>query len=217
MRSCVQLFVTPWTVAHQAPLSMGFSRQGYWSGLPCPSPGDLPDPGTEPASPSFPAPASGFFITEPSVEDPICLMTKILKQKQYCNKFNKDFKSGPHQKKIFKIEIQIPMKNFCFYKLLQMELNHFPHFFSSAPVTSTFSLESSTSLSPILSSTGRTCSLGPRKPRLYTVWSLLATQPHPVPHFLSHFPSFGHIRGLFYCPNLCLAFLVALFWRFRYA
>ena len=43
-------FVTPWTVAHQAPLPMGFSRQEYWSGLPCPSPGDLPDPGIEPAS-----------------------------------------------------------------------------------------------------------------------------------------------------------------------
>ena len=41
--SCVQLFVTPWTVTHQAPLSMGFSRQEYWSGLPFPSPGDLPD------------------------------------------------------------------------------------------------------------------------------------------------------------------------------
>ena len=40
--------VTPWTVAHQAPPSMGFSRQEYWSGLPFPSPGDLPDPGTEP-------------------------------------------------------------------------------------------------------------------------------------------------------------------------
>ena len=43
--SCIQLFATPWTVAHQAPQFMGFSRQGYWSGLPCPSPGDLPDPG----------------------------------------------------------------------------------------------------------------------------------------------------------------------------
>ena len=43
--SGVQLFVTPWTVAHQAPLSMGFSRQEYWSGLPFPSPGDLPNPG----------------------------------------------------------------------------------------------------------------------------------------------------------------------------
>ena len=41
---------TPWTVARQAPLSMGFSRQEYWSGLPCPHPGDLPDPGIEPRS-----------------------------------------------------------------------------------------------------------------------------------------------------------------------
>ena len=48
--SCVQLFVTPWTVAHQAPPSMGFSRQEYWSGLPFPSPGDLPDPRMEPKS-----------------------------------------------------------------------------------------------------------------------------------------------------------------------
>ena len=46
--SCVQLFATPWTVACQAPLSMEFLRQEYWSGLPCPSPGDLPNPGTEP-------------------------------------------------------------------------------------------------------------------------------------------------------------------------
>ena len=49
--SCVQLFTTPWTVAYQAPLSMVFSRQKYWSGLPFPSPGDLPDPGTEPGLP----------------------------------------------------------------------------------------------------------------------------------------------------------------------
>ena len=48
--SCVQLFATPWTVARQAPLSMEFSRQEYWSGLPFPSPGDVPDPGTELAS-----------------------------------------------------------------------------------------------------------------------------------------------------------------------
>ena len=46
--SCVWLFVTLWTVAHQASLSMGFSKQEYWSGLPCPPPGDLPDPGIEP-------------------------------------------------------------------------------------------------------------------------------------------------------------------------
>ena len=49
--SPVQLFATPWTAVHQAPLSMESSRQEYWSGLPCPSPGDLPDPGVEPVSP----------------------------------------------------------------------------------------------------------------------------------------------------------------------
>ena len=51
--SRVRLFVTPWTVPHQAPLSMGFSRKQYWSGLTFPSPGDLPDPGIEPGSPAL--------------------------------------------------------------------------------------------------------------------------------------------------------------------
>ena len=51
--SRVQLFVTPWTVARQAPLPMGFSRQEYWSELPFPSPGDLPNPGIEPKSPHY--------------------------------------------------------------------------------------------------------------------------------------------------------------------
>ena len=51
--SHVQLFTTPQTVAHQAPLSMGFSRHKYWSGLPFPSPGDLSDPGIEPRSPAL--------------------------------------------------------------------------------------------------------------------------------------------------------------------
>ena len=55
--SCVQLFVTLWTVAHQAPPPMGFSRQEYWSGLPFPSPGDLPDPEIEPRSPTLQADA----------------------------------------------------------------------------------------------------------------------------------------------------------------
>ena len=53
--SRVQLFETTWTVAYQAPPSMGFSRQEYWSGLPFPSPGDLPDPGIEPESPALQA------------------------------------------------------------------------------------------------------------------------------------------------------------------
>ena len=51
--SRARLFVTPWTVAYRAPLSMGFSRQEYWSGLPLPSPGDLPNPGIEPRSPAL--------------------------------------------------------------------------------------------------------------------------------------------------------------------
>ena len=55
--SRVRLFATPWTVAYEAPPSMGFSRQEYWSGLPFPSPGDLPDPGIEPRSPAVQADA----------------------------------------------------------------------------------------------------------------------------------------------------------------
>ena len=56
--SCVQLCVTPWTVALQTPLSIGFSRQEYWSGLPCPPPEDLPDPGIKPRSAD-----AGSFVT----------------------------------------------------------------------------------------------------------------------------------------------------------
>ena len=62
--SHVQFFVTSLTVAHQAPLSMGFSKQEHCSGLPFPPPGDLPDPGNEPTSPESPALAGEFFTTE---------------------------------------------------------------------------------------------------------------------------------------------------------
>ena len=55
----------PWTVACQAPLSMGFPRQEYWSGLPFPSPGDLPNPKIKPKSPVSPALAGGFLTTVP--------------------------------------------------------------------------------------------------------------------------------------------------------
>ena len=61
----VQLSVTLWTVAYQAPLNTGFSRQEYWSGLPWPLPGDLPDPETEPASLTSPALAGSFFPLVP--------------------------------------------------------------------------------------------------------------------------------------------------------
>ena len=63
--SCVQLFVTLGTVACQAPLSMGFSMQEYWSGLPCPPPGDLPYPGIKPVSPAL---EGRFFTTSATWE-----------------------------------------------------------------------------------------------------------------------------------------------------
>ena len=62
MLSRVRLFATPWTVAHQAPPPIGFSRQEYWSGLPFPSPGDLPDPGIKPR---FPALQADALTSEP--------------------------------------------------------------------------------------------------------------------------------------------------------
>ena len=69
--SHVQLFATPWTVAHQVPLSMGFPRQEYWSGLPFPIPGDLPEAGIEPTSPAPPALAGRVFTTSATWEAPI--------------------------------------------------------------------------------------------------------------------------------------------------
>ena len=63
--SCVQFFATPWTVARQAPLSMGFYRQEYWSGLLFSFPGDLPDPGIKSEFPVSPALTGRFFTTEP--------------------------------------------------------------------------------------------------------------------------------------------------------
>ena len=71
MLSCfshVRFYVTPWTVALQVPLSMGFSQQEDWSGLPFPPAGDLPDPGIEPASLTSPALAGGFFTTSATWE-----------------------------------------------------------------------------------------------------------------------------------------------------
>ena len=72
--SHVRLFATPWTVAHQAPLSMGFPRQEYWSGLPFLSPGDLSDPGIKPRSPVL---AGRYFTTEPPGK-PLFIPCKLL-------------------------------------------------------------------------------------------------------------------------------------------
>ena len=68
--SRIQLFVTPWTVACQAPLSMGFPREEYWRGLPCPPPGDLPQPGVKPTSLRSPALTDRFFNTGATWEAP---------------------------------------------------------------------------------------------------------------------------------------------------
>ena len=67
--SWVQLFATPWTVAHKSPLSMGFFRQEYWGRLPLPPPGDIPDPGIKHLSLNSPALAGGFFTTSATWED----------------------------------------------------------------------------------------------------------------------------------------------------
>ena len=74
--SHVQLFVALWTVARQAPLSMRFSRQEYWSGLPCPPPGDLPYPGIEPASFTSLALTGRFFTTSTIWEAPLGCVDK---------------------------------------------------------------------------------------------------------------------------------------------
>ena len=83
--SHVQLFATPWTVALQAPLSMGFSRQEYWSGLPLLPPGVLPNPGTEPASFMSPVLAGGFFTTIATWEAPCLISRPILKSEPQTN------------------------------------------------------------------------------------------------------------------------------------
>ena len=103
--SCLWLFVIPWTVACQAPLSMGFSRQEYWSGLPCPPPRDLPDPRIEPMSSASPA-LAGRFITKPPGTHHVCIhmpklikwyMLDICRQNQTCRSVeqNKESKNKP--------------------------------------------------------------------------------------------------------------------------
>ena len=83
--SCVRVFATLWTIACQGPLSMEFSRQEYWSGLPCPPPGDLPDPGIWHVSLMSPALSGGFFTTsatwEVQQQDDMSIVGKVDKIK----------------------------------------------------------------------------------------------------------------------------------------
>ena len=80
MLSCVQLLATLWTVDHQAPLSMRFCRQEYWSALLCPPPGDLPDPGIESTSLTSPALAGRFFTTSAIA----LILPEILEARRLC-------------------------------------------------------------------------------------------------------------------------------------
>ena len=111
--SRVRLSVTPWTVAHQAPLSMGFSRQKYWSELPCLPPGDLPDPRIKPAPLTSSVLAGGFFTTSatqeaqngpPAVENSLAAPQKVKQNYHVTQKFHSlahfkknsgDFHSSP--------------------------------------------------------------------------------------------------------------------------
>ena len=88
--SQAQLFVTLWTVACQAPLSMGFSRQEYWSGLPCPPPGDLPDPGIKPTSLMSPA-LTGRFFTTSATWEVAYLLGKVAKNQKTQNTDNRKY------------------------------------------------------------------------------------------------------------------------------
>ena len=90
--SRVRLFATPWTVAYQAPPSMGSSRQEYWGGLPFPSPGDLPNPGIEPRSPALQADA--LTSEPPGQTHPIWARVRALEVKEeptFLNSLLKDF------------------------------------------------------------------------------------------------------------------------------
>ena len=81
--SRVRLFATPWNVAYQSPLSMGFSRQEYWSGLLFPSPEGLPDAGIEPESPAL---AGGFFTAEPAGKTSLFYCS--IKYVHICNQYH---------------------------------------------------------------------------------------------------------------------------------
>ena len=82
--SPVSLFVTPWTIAHQAPLFMGFSRKEYWNGLPCSPPRELPDPGITPESPAFSASQVDSLLLSHRGSPPVCVLifNKSLFKKQ---------------------------------------------------------------------------------------------------------------------------------------
>ena len=112
-------FGTPWTAVCQSPLSMGFPRQEYWSGLPFPSPGDLPDPGIKTKSPAL---AGGFFTTEPSVMNLVSLQClgvfhethiSVIVGNQTTNFYKAT--SEPNQLRLLKTDEVLWMQDFDFF------------------------------------------------------------------------------------------------------
>ena len=118
--SHIQLFVTSWTVACQAPLSMGCSRQEYWSGLPCSPSVDLPDPEIKLVSLTSPALAGGLLTTGTTWEAPVAISRWFifsflcLSVSSKCSTVNTDYFHNPKEKKIQIADIVI--KNCCFLK-----------------------------------------------------------------------------------------------------
>ena len=113
-------FVTPWTAACQGPLSMGFSSPEYWSGLPFPSPGDLPRPGIEPTSPAL---VGGFFTTEPPGKPLQCVGSQVI-MLYTLNIYNLfDDYSSIKLKKIKRDTHGIPMNNCEFEPLVPPSLS----------------------------------------------------------------------------------------------
>ena len=118
--SCVRLFVTPWIVVGQAPLSMGFPRQEYWRGLPCLPPGNLPDPGTEPRSPASSASQAVCLLLSPPGK-PVCCPQAHKPQTSWNQKVE-DAESQPtsppaNQEKVLKLVTPPqPPPSPCLYK-----------------------------------------------------------------------------------------------------
>ena len=99
---CVQLFAVPWTAAFQAPLSMGFFKQEYWSELPCPPPGDLPNPGIEPKSPTVQVDS---LLSEPQGKPPKKQNTEEKSLNELANYFSLLWSYKPFYLSIFTVAV----------------------------------------------------------------------------------------------------------------
>ena len=129
--SCVQLFANLWTVVHQAPLSLGVSRQEYWSGFPCPPPGDLPDPGIESTSPAAPTLQADFLplshLGSPCMYHALDkMLTEYMindyKTKEYRASLQDNFLLGVYQR------IWLPSWTLIYYFLISLLENMRAHF-----------------------------------------------------------------------------------------